>query len=489
MAALGRRRAVAVMLLGAALLLRCYRLEQNPLWQDELYSYQLAKQSPIEILRNSRVESLPPLYYFLLKATTGLAGLHTEWGWRWPSVLLGALTIPACYFAARKHCDIWCAVLGTVLLMTSPVHIFYSQEARAYALPTFVAAVTMILLPRLTAASVTSWQRAAWSLLTLVGLASAYNYLMVMGVQIAYLAWRLRRKQHSLAFVVITGLYAVPFLLLAYSALLQEVNHTAHVAPLNMWHAAQSLLAGYGTPIVQIGLPVLLTGLALMGIWRTIRQPAGFMLYLLLQLILPVWLYFGFVSPVLNIHMPIYQGRQFLVLLPSFFVLIAGGFQQIKDMLGATWGRLATFSLCGMALWMSWGGLEGYWAYHKSPEGEAVLAVRSQLGTEDAIVSLHHAIDAALSFYLPERPVYTKLTLTPEGICGFSSSTSILWGQPIGRVLTDSFATIRQHPRLWVLTCENAGQDIYLALTQGCMHMARWDYSNCQVDLVKRCMP
>ena len=111
---------------------RFFQLGRNPLWLDEIYSYQVSNQSLYTLIRNSMFDSHPPLYYLLLKLTSGFGAWRTEWGVRWFSAFCGTLALLSFYRLASRLTNRRWATLGWLLLLVSPAVMFYSQEARGY---------------------------------------------------------------------------------------------------------------------------------------------------------------------------------------------------------------------------------------------------------------------------------------------------------------------------------------------------------------------
>lgn len=126
--------ALAVTLLGAGL--RFYRLDQQSLWTDEVYSIQVARAPLGEICQQSaRLNNSLPAYFLLLRPVVGSQGSDLDARARWLSALAGALTVPVFIGVVllwRK--DEKVALLAGLLLAINPLHLWYSQEARAYAL-------------------------------------------------------------------------------------------------------------------------------------------------------------------------------------------------------------------------------------------------------------------------------------------------------------------------------------------------------------------
>jgi 4-amino-4-deoxy-L-arabinose transferase-like glycosyltransferase len=123
-------------LLAVAVALRFHRLGQDSLWVDEYASLVTAKlplaMIPAGALSGDAFE--PPLYFWLLHLAIGLLG-DSEAALRLLSAVTGAVTVPLVVLLIRAlGQSAGVAILGGGLLALSPLHLWYSQEARPYAL-------------------------------------------------------------------------------------------------------------------------------------------------------------------------------------------------------------------------------------------------------------------------------------------------------------------------------------------------------------------
>jgi len=90
----------------------------------------------------------PPLFYWMehLMLTFG----ESEAVLRFLPALLGALTVVVMYFVAREVLDRPSSLVAAALLAFSPFHIYYSQEARAYAPMLFFFALALLFFLKAT---------------------------------------------------------------------------------------------------------------------------------------------------------------------------------------------------------------------------------------------------------------------------------------------------------------------------------------------------
>ena len=88
-------------------------------------------------------ESTPPFYYLVAWAWTHLFG-YSEFALRSVSALAGAATVATVYVLANRLAGARAAAIAGVLVALSPLMVWFSQEARAYALATLLATLTVL---------------------------------------------------------------------------------------------------------------------------------------------------------------------------------------------------------------------------------------------------------------------------------------------------------------------------------------------------------
>ncbi|MDW8318494.1 MAG: glycosyltransferase family 39 protein [Anaerolineae bacterium] len=130
--------ALPLLLTLLALGLRAARLDFQPLWWDEGYSVWFARHPLAEMVRLTAQDIHPPLYYALLGGWIGLVGPGPV-ALRLFSVAVGVLTVPLIYAVARRLGGPQVGVVAALLVAVNPLHVFYSQEVRMYALVALAA--------------------------------------------------------------------------------------------------------------------------------------------------------------------------------------------------------------------------------------------------------------------------------------------------------------------------------------------------------------
>ncbi|MCP4422284.1 MAG: glycosyltransferase family 39 protein, partial [Chloroflexi bacterium] len=110
--------------------LRFYNLSVWSFWIEEHHSlrHTAALDSIEKVIQNTR-----PLYYLISKPALTYWGV-SEWSARIVPAFLGIISVPLLYALTKKLFGFFPAFLSALLLALSPWHIYWSQNARFYAL-------------------------------------------------------------------------------------------------------------------------------------------------------------------------------------------------------------------------------------------------------------------------------------------------------------------------------------------------------------------
>lgn len=139
----GRAWKVAALLFGAALAIRCFHLGAQEFWLDELFSMAFLAEPWSRLFQPSTTLPHTPLYFALLSL---LPRSSPEWVFRLPAALAGALYPAAVYLIMRRDTDEEKSIAAAVVLAIHPYLIYWSQEARMYALYGTVMAVMILMV-------------------------------------------------------------------------------------------------------------------------------------------------------------------------------------------------------------------------------------------------------------------------------------------------------------------------------------------------------
>lgn len=179
----------AIVLVGAGL--RLYRLDAQCLWHDELATFAKSAAMGSEgIAGLARVDHVAPLHYMITWAVTQIGGDSAFW-LRLPSVLAGILTMPAFYLLGVRLFR-WQRVglMAAAVVAVSPFAIWYSQEARMYALLLLFSVLYVGLAWPIVDRNLRNWEWLALTVVTVFGLYS-HHYMGLLAVAFgAFLMFR-----------------------------------------------------------------------------------------------------------------------------------------------------------------------------------------------------------------------------------------------------------------------------------------------------------
>lgn len=177
---------VGLTVVGAALRVA---IVQQDLFADELSSYWIVSTNNLAgVLStvNSDAEITPPLSFVVGWLATRVE-LSPEF-LRTPSLLAGVLTIPGVYLLGLRTVGRAAGLVGAALVALAPFMLYYSAEARGYAL--MIAFVTLSTLAML--AAVDSGRTRWWVLYAAASCAAVYTHytcVFVLGLQFVWVLW------------------------------------------------------------------------------------------------------------------------------------------------------------------------------------------------------------------------------------------------------------------------------------------------------------
>ncbi len=239
-------------------------------------------------------ESNPPLYYVLGWGWAKVFGTD-EIGLRSLSALFGAATVPVGYLIGRQLASRRAGLILAGLIAVNPMLIWYSQEARSYALLVFFDALALFFFVR---ALDTGRGRdlAWWALASALALCSHYFAVFAIAIEALWLLVALRARWRvvlpAVGATVATGLALLP--------LANSQTNPTHIGwiensplPERLWETAVSFLVGETGHVIAEApreryalVPIVLVGVALVlvGVRGSRRERRGAGLGLVLGL-------------------------------------------------------------------------------------------------------------------------------------------------------------------------------------------------------------
>jgi len=293
--------------------IRFLLLERQSLWNDEMFSLEVAGL-PLARIQPNLIAYFhhPPLFFYCLHAVVHLFGT-TAWTLRFLSACCGSLTAGLVYFATSVFLNRRAALVAGAICLLSPFHLAYSQEGRPYAMAAFLCLATFCLM-----FMTIREERRIWNVLyaaSLVALLYTHHWgIFVLASQMLFILTEPRisrpTKKHVLLIWAIVGVCYLP------EAIVIPVQSAGHGTPGWSWvetpnvmepaHLIAAFAGSYfrmASSIYSLSLPVILCSAiallflllrAVVGGWRTSADLAyrGFLIGAGATLLIPFALSF-----------------------------------------------------------------------------------------------------------------------------------------------------------------------------------------------------
>lgn len=329
------------------IVLRIYRLASENLWFDEVGSVDLA-------LRNIRTIFFKfhnsPFYFLLLKCWMKMWGI-SEFALRSLSVIFGVCSILLIYKVAEKLFNKNVGLFSAFLLSVSPMHIFYSQEARNYSLLLFLTLLSMYIFIKL----IEENQAKLHFYLTLVNILLVYTLLhgiLVVAVQnIVYFLKGQQKKRWFVGQAVVLFfflLWFIPINIVAHTepwvkvstSWIEKPHFSALLETLKTFSYGGKSYGGNDILIEtkDLRMPQILffiySILFLLGLlqWKLWNNRTEYKRRVDAILLLNAWLFLSILAPFFFsiVFFPLYVIRYVIFALPAFLIIIAVGISKIS---------------------------------------------------------------------------------------------------------------------------------------------------------------
>lgn len=426
--------AAVIVALSAVLLaggwLRFRGLGASCLWLDEVLTAETAVRGPAFIREHRAATFLA--FFFEWLAMQGGSG---EFWVRLPSALFGTLSIVAIALVTFQISgNRVAAILAAILLAFSDHHLYYSREARSYALLMFLSLLTFLLLLRALLRRKVLWW-IAFAAIAVLGLYTSYLFTLILGClglyAAAWLVFEYRRREASgretlvrLAWLLGSGFVAgvlylptmVPALLVADAETQQLWAGRQGVADL-IAAAAKAWL-----PFSPWAYPAAAFFIVIGGVLDR-RRPRGFGVALLALMIGVHIAFFHFRLIKHFLHV-----RYVIAVMPFFFVYTAVGLGLIVQFVwecgarvkGQTaeralrWGAVAAATLLVGVYTQKNLKRYGGWALQQKQDWQSVAGfLEKEVQRGDLIVPSIDFTHVCLAHYLPAD--LRRRSLTPPG--------------------------------------------------------------------------
>lgn len=454
-----------------AFALRIARLDFQPLWWDEGWTLYFATSDISSMVARTAIDIHPPFYYLLLHLWILLLG-SSPFAIRFFSLLVGVLSLPLIFLVARRLFNPSVGLLAALVWAVAPFPIYYSQEARMYALVTFLGLLsTFFALQIGKGLKEGQLSIALWAGYILTTAAAVHTQYYAAFIPLAQTLFVLARHNLSpilkwLAGQVIWLLLYTPWITFAGSKLIDYVATKlvkeadlplgfatymgSHLATFGIGHLPEpTYLAWLG--IIPLLLAALGVGSALLPASKVSlerKEEAPGVLFLLLYLFVP--LLSGFL---INLRFPFRAvGIERLLLLatPAFYILVALGLSSLKGKRTPLYlAGLILIAVCGLSLFNFYTTPR----YAEDDYRPLIARMEALAQPEDVIVVVHPwQVGYFRSYYPAPLPL---LYLTPKEETDVTQERWVehpdLMGQGLDGLLS-------QHPRLWFPTHQVLGR-------------------------------
>src|SRR3954454_16104817 len=325
----------------AGALLRFTTLDVQSYWLDEVATVNILRHGFGDMLSAvSAGESTPQLYYVVAWAWTKLFGTG-EFGLRSLSAVFGTLTIPLAFVLGRELVGRSTGVAAAALCAFNPLLIWYSQEARSYALLVLLTGLTLWALLRVL--NDPSPRRiATWSAVSVASIATHYFAGFLIGAEALWLLYRSPARGRTALGVATVAVAAAALLPLALhqrstgaARFISESSVVRRLAQI-----PKQFAVGYQGPL-ETAITIVSLLLVAYGIVLLVRSPARSRAWLFAGLALPAIL-----APlILALIGPDYLiSRNVIAALLPLAVAVAAGFATGRS------GVVAAAALCALGL-------------------------------------------------------------------------------------------------------------------------------------------
>ncbi len=330
-----------------ASVLRLHGLDRTSIWNDEAASWNMARHPFWTMLREQSGDYNTPLFDIILYVMMRLFG-DSETILRLPSAILGIANVYLLYRLGSVLWDRLTGVFAAALLTVSGFHIWYSQEARMYAL--FAAMATAFALASVLYVTAPGRTRAVFCAIAGVALLYSHTYGPLVWVAIdAVIAMALFTRAEWVAadgrtWLMIQGLVGLSFLPWA-AALVGQVHQVMQgfwipfPTPDFLYWTFRSM-AGGAAMLGCLGILILLSFLPVagdrnsptersiqLGLWPRFQIVLGWRNILLLSWALVPFLVEYFVSVVAR---PVIVSNYLISSLPPILLLAARGLTVLR---------------------------------------------------------------------------------------------------------------------------------------------------------------
>ncbi|MGH2993024.1 MAG: glycosyltransferase family 39 protein, partial [Solirubrobacterales bacterium] len=194
-------RHALLLVVGVGALVRFATLASQDYWLDEYQAIGIIQLDPGEIIdRTTGNNTSPPLYFLIAAGWERVFGTD-EVALRSLSALFGTATIPIAYAAGVALGSRRAGLFAAALMASSPLMIWYSQEARPYALFALLSAISFLCFVHALNGRGRGWL-GGWAAASVLALATHYFAIFLIVAEAAWLLSRPTRDRRAAAIAI-----------------------------------------------------------------------------------------------------------------------------------------------------------------------------------------------------------------------------------------------------------------------------------------------
>jgi mannosyltransferase len=408
---------IPILLLAFALRIAC--LDAQSLWWDEAFSVTVGSmdlRSLMTTVLDDRVH--PPLHYLVLHFWLPLA--RSEFMVRAPSAFLGALAVASMFPMAALVGGKRLGLISAFALAISPLHIWYSQEARMYSLIVLLTLLANYFFGRLLRRDQPiNWL--GYSIFTLLAMHAHYLTLFVILAQGTYLILARPRNRvllrEWLLCMLIVGVLCAPWLVAIFLTggfYQANISWIRPAVPQDLFWTVYDFGLGFSSNPANLFNILAALSIAAILVYVSVRLFRGMIPVRQRNMLRFVWYWLSLpliLVFLISLDWPlpqkrsIYMDRFLIPLLPAFLILVSYGMKRIFERKKAL-GALAAAVLL-VPIGVSTSSLFLDQTYHRDDWRQAIAEIRENAQSGDVLLVRPHHYVPLYYYDLQEIPWFT----------------------------------------------------------------------------------
>ncbi len=402
-----------ILVLILAAVLRLINLNQG-LWLDEAINVVYARSTDFWwfVSKYPVGDFHPPGWFALLWVWEYIFG-SSEVAVRLPSVILGIATVWLTYLLGKELFNKKIGLFAALLLAIAPLHVYYSQEARMYALAAFSVTLSFYFLNRLILKK--RWADIGFMVSIVLILYSDYLAYLVIPAQFVYLILQKKITRQTLTFFLAPNLAILPWLFIFLIQLKTGVNTALNLPgwsnvvggtfnellliPLKTFFGRASFQDRNLYTIVSV-LAASIYGVIFASSLRKANQTTKLLI---------IWIGIPLLSAFLiSFFVPVLSYFRMIFILPAVYLLLAKGIDNLPKKLA-----LPSFLIICLISVLSLGAYYLNPAFQREDWRGAINFISKNINKESVVVFENNEIPAPARYYASDLSNF-KAGLSPD---------------------------------------------------------------------------